>query len=91
MKSVCFLLHHQSKSDFKQFLKISNAFGADLQLKFRFGNVIMFRSMHGQKDPKKTKKTIKTQNKTKIISKSIPYTTQLLEGSSLVVVLSASF
>ena len=32
---------------------------------------------NGHKDPKKTK----TQNKTKIISKNIPYTTQLLKGS----------
>ena len=36
---------------------------------------------NGHKDPKKQKKTIKTQNKTKIISKNIPYTTQLLKGS----------
>ena len=40
---------------------------------------------------KRTQKTIKTQNKTWIINKNIPYTTQLLEGSSLVFVLSASF
>ena len=33
---------------------------------------------NGHKDHKKTKKA---QNKTKIISKNIPYTTQLLKGS----------
>jgi len=50
--------------------------------KFGFGNVITCHSMQMViRTQKKQKKTIKTQNKTKIISKNIPYTTQLLKGS----------